>query len=90
MPGPLQFIQRHGGFRPGALGSLALGARHGGYCIGCCSVLMAILFVGGVMNVLWIAAVTILVLLEKTVPGGRVTSRVSGVGLLAGGVWMLA
>ena len=87
---PLQFIQRHGGFRPEALGSLALGARHGGYCIGCCSVLMAILFVGGVMNVLWIAAVTILVLLEKTVPGGRVTSRVSGAGLFAGGVWMLA
>ena len=60
------------------------------YCIGCCSVLMAILFVGGVMNVLWIAAVTILVLLEKTVPGGRVISRVSGAGLFAGGVWMLA
>ena len=88
--GPLLFIQRHGGFRPGALGSLALGGRHGGYCIGCCSVLMAILFVGGVMNVLWIAAVTILVLLEKTVPGGRVTSRVSGAGLFVGGVWILA
>ena len=51
--------------------------------------LMAILFVGGVMNVLWIAAVTIFVLLEKTVPGGRVIS-VTGAGLFAGGVWMLA
>ena len=88
--GPVQFIQRHGGFRPDALGSLVLGVRHGGYCIGCCSVLMAILFVGGVMNVLWIAAVMLLVLLEKTVPGGRVISRLSGAGLFAGGVWMLA
>jgi predicted metal-binding membrane protein len=87
--GPLQFIHCHGGFRPKALGSLALGARHGGYCIGCCWVLMAILFVGGVMNVLWIAAVTIFVLVEKTVPVGRVISRVAGAGLFASGVWML-
>jgi predicted metal-binding membrane protein len=87
---PLQFIQRHGGFRPDAFGSLVLGSRHGAYCVGCCWVLMALLFVGGVMNVLWIAAVTILVLLEKTFPGGRVISRVSGAGLFAGGMWMLA
>src|SRR5262249_29946840 len=87
---PLQFIQRHGGFRPDAFGSLALGGRHGAYCVGCCWVLMALLFVGGVMNVLWIAAVTIFVLLEKTFPGGRVISRVSGAGLFAGGMWMLA
>jgi predicted metal-binding membrane protein len=87
---PLQFIQHHGGFRPDAFGSLALGARHGAYCIGCCWVLMAILFVGGVMNVLWIAAVTIFVFVEKTVPVGRVISRVIGVGFFAGGVWLLA
>ena len=53
---PLQFIQRHGGFRADAIGSLALGARHGVYCVGCCWVLMALLFVGGVMNVFWIAS----------------------------------
>ena len=87
---PLQFIQHHGGFRPDAFGSFALGARHGAYCIGCCWVLMAILFVGGVMNVLWIAAVTIFVLVEKTVPVGRVISRVIGAGFFAGGVWLLA
>ena len=51
---------------------------------------MAILFVGGVMNVLWIVAVTIFVLVEKMVPVGRVISRVTGAGLFAGGVWMLA
>jgi predicted metal-binding membrane protein len=86
---PLQFIQRHGGFRPDALGSLALGARHGAYCVGCCWVLMTLLFVGGVMNVLWIAAMTILVLLEKTIRAGRVISLVSGTVLFAGGLWML-
>ena len=51
---------------------------------------MAILFVGGVMNVLWIVAVTIFVSVEKMVPVGRVISRVTGVGFFAGGVWMLA
>jgi predicted metal-binding membrane protein len=86
---PLQFIQRHGGFRPDTFGSLALGARHGAYCVGCCWVLMALLFVGGVMNVLWIAAITILVLLEKTIRAGRVISLVSGTILFAGGIWML-
>ena len=87
---PLQFIQHHGGFRPDAFGSLALGARHGAYCVGCCWVLMAILFVGGVMNVLWIVAVTIFVLVEKMVPVGRVISRVTGAGIFASGVWVLA
>ncbi len=71
-------------------GSLALGARHGAYCIGCCWVLMALLFVGGVMNVLWIAAIAILVLAEKVVPAGRVIWRTSGAGLFAGGAWLLA
>ena len=87
---PLQFIQRHGGFRPDAFGSLAIGARHGAYCVGCCWVLMALLFVGGVMNVLWIAAVTIFVLVEKVIPAGRVVSRIAGAGFFAAGVWMLA
>ena len=87
---PLLFIQRHGGFRSDLLGTLALGARHGAYCIGCCWVLMALLFVGGVMNVLWIAAIAILVLAEKVVPARRVISRIAGVGLFAGGAWLLA
>jgi predicted metal-binding membrane protein len=87
---PLQFIQHHGGFRPGAFGSLALGARHGAYCIGCCWVLMALLFIGGVMNLLWIAALTIFVLVEKLIPAGRVVSRVVGAAFFVGGIWMLA
>jgi predicted metal-binding membrane protein len=87
---PWLFIQRHGGFRPDVLGSLVLGVRHGAYCIGCCWVLMALLFVGGVMNVLWIAAIAILVLAEKVAPAGHVISRTAGAGLFAGGAWLLA
>jgi predicted metal-binding membrane protein len=87
---PWLFIQRRGGFRPDAMGALALGVRHGAYCIGCCWALMALLFVGGVMNVLWIAAIAILVLAEKVVPAGRVIPRIAGAGLLAGGAWLLA
>jgi predicted metal-binding membrane protein len=87
---PWLFIQRHGGFRRNAAGSLALGARHGLFCIGCCWALMALLFVGGVMNVLWIAALTILVLAEKLVPAGRLISRTAGVGFFAAGVWLIA
>jgi predicted metal-binding membrane protein len=87
---PWWFIQRHGGFRADARGALALGACHGAYCIGCCWALMALLFVGGVMNVLWIAAIAILVLAEKVVSAGRVISRTAGAGLFAGGAWLLA
>jgi predicted metal-binding membrane protein len=87
---PWIFIQRHGGFRSDIAGALTLGIRHGGYCIGCCWVLMALLFVGGVMNVLWIAAITILVLAEKLIPAGRTISRTAGAALLAGGLWLIA
>jgi predicted metal-binding membrane protein len=87
---PLQFIQRHGGFCGEALGSLGLGARHGIYCIGCCWALMALLFVGGVMNVLWIAAIMILILTEKLIPAGRLISRLSGTGFVAAGMWLIA
>jgi len=86
---PWWFIQRHGGFRADAGGALALGARHGGYCIGCCWALMALLFVGGVMNVVWISALAILVLAEKVVPAGRVLSRIAGAGLVAAGAWLI-
>jgi predicted metal-binding membrane protein len=87
---PLQFIQRHGGFRGDAIGSLALGIRHGIYCVGCCWVLMALLFVGGVMNVLWITAIMIFVLIEKVVPVGRLISRIAGAGFLTAGLLMIA
>jgi predicted metal-binding membrane protein len=66
-----------------------LGLRHGIYCVGCCWVLMLLLFVGGVMNLFWIAALAILVLLEKVIPAGRIIARVAGTLLVLAGGWML-
>jgi len=82
---PLQFLQRHGGFKRDLSGALQLGLRHGLYCIGCCWALMALLFVGGVMNVLWIAALSALVLLEKIPPAGWFLPRAAGLVLIAAG-----
>ena len=86
---PLSFIIEHGGFQPHASGSLRLGVQHGLYCIGCCWALMALLYVGGVMNLLWIAALMVFVLLEKLLPGYRNLARAAGVLAAAAGVWLL-
>ena len=86
---PLSFVQQHGGFQQSARGSLRLGLLHGLYCIGCCWALMALLFVGGVMNLLWIAALMMLVLLEKILPRARWFTRIAGVVAIAAGLWML-
>ncbi|MGH8735412.1 MAG: DUF2182 domain-containing protein, partial [Burkholderiales bacterium] len=88
---PLLFIQRHGGFHRDPRASLALGLHHGAHCVGCCWALMALLFVGGVMNVLWIAAISAFVLVEKIAPGGgRLISRIAGVGFAAAGAVLIA
>ena len=86
---PLGFLLRHGGFRSDATGCLVLGMRHGAYCVGCCWLLMALLFVGGVMNVLWIALLALLVLVEKLAPFGRWVARTAGIACVAAGAWML-
>jgi predicted metal-binding membrane protein len=86
---PFLFLMRHGGFRDDVRGCLLLGLRHGGYCVGCCWVLMAILFVGGVMNVLWIAFLALLVLLEKLTPVGRWIAHAAGIACVAAGAWLL-
>ena len=86
---PLGFILSHGGFQGAATSSLTLGFRHGVYCLGCCWALMVLLFALGVMNLFWIAALAILVLLEKVMPSGRVIARIAGIVFFAGGVWML-
>ncbi|RVA28692.1 DUF2182 domain-containing protein [Mesorhizobium sp. M7D.F.Ca.US.004.03.1.1] len=86
---PIAFLASHGGFRSAPLGALRLGIDHGAYCLGCCWALMALLFVGGVMNVLWIAGIAILVLLEKTVPTGQLIPRVSGALMAAIGAWFV-
>lgn len=85
---PLHFFMH--GFRPGALGALRMGIEHGGYCLGCCWILMALLFVGGVMNILWIALITIFVLLEKVAPFGMRLGRVCGGLMIAAGLLFIA
>jgi predicted metal-binding membrane protein len=87
---PLSFIQQHGGFKPAITSSVRLGLLHGAYCIGCCWALMTLLFLAGVMNFLWIAAIMILVLLEKLAPQGGTIARVAGAGAIVAGAWMLA
>jgi predicted metal-binding membrane protein len=82
---PFSFLQRHGGFRRDPRGSLKLGLKHGLACIGCCWALMMLLFVGGVMNLLWVAALSILVLLEKLVVFGRFLPSFVGLVLVAAG-----
>ncbi len=85
---PVSFLTRH--WRPGRLGAFRMGLEHGSFCVGCCWLLMALLFVGGVMNLAWIALLTLFVLAEKVAPRGMVVSRVAGVVLLAWGVVALA
>jgi predicted metal-binding membrane protein len=86
---PLSFIICHGGFRGNPAGALMLGLHHGIYCIGCCWALMALLFVGGVMNLFWIAVLAILVLMEKVIPLGLNIARLAGLVFMAIGGWML-
>jgi len=71
-------------WRDGARGALAMGLRHGAFCLGCCSMLMVLLFVFVVMNLLWIAAWSIFVLIKKLIPGGRLIARWSGIAMAGG------
>lgn len=66
---PAQYLAEH--FRPGPRGALRLGWKHGFYCLGCCWLLMALLFAGGIMNLIWIAGLSINVLIEKIAPQGQ-------------------
>ena len=84
---PAEFLTRH--WKPGVGGAVHMGGTHGLYCLGCCWALMLLLFVGGVMNLWWIAALTIFVLLEKLAAFGAQGGRASGLILCALGVWIL-
>jgi predicted metal-binding membrane protein len=78
-----------GEWRPGAGGGFVMGLRHGLFCLGCCWALMALLFVGGVMNLAWIAALSLAVAAEKIVPRGALVARGLGVVLIAAGALRL-
>ncbi len=82
---PLDFVMHH--WRRGFAGALRMGLEHGLYCVGCCWFLMGLLFVGGVMNVTWIALISIFVLLEKAAPRGEIWAYTAGVLLLVAGLW---
>jgi predicted metal-binding membrane protein len=76
-------------WRDGLSGALRMGVEHGAYCLGCCWLLMALLFVVGVMNLLWVAAITLFVFGEKLLRGGAWIARVSGVAMAVYGIWLV-
>jgi len=84
---PAHFLSGH--WRDGTAGAFGMGLEHGAYCLGCCWVLMGLLFVGGVMNLLWIAAIALFVLVEKLVPHGAGGGRLAGIAMIAAGAIVL-
>lgn len=84
---PLDFLTRH--WREGKAGAFVMGLHHGAFCLGCCWMLMALLFVAGVMNLLWVATIAAFVLIEKILPQGTLARFASaGILLAAGLVWL--
>ncbi len=83
---PAHYISSH--WRPGGRGAFLMGAEHGLYCLGCCWMLMGLLFFGGVMSLAWIAGLTLFVLLEKFLPPSKLGTRLSALLLIIAGVWL--
>jgi predicted metal-binding membrane protein len=81
---PLSFLMS--GWRDGTAGAFSMGLRHGAYCVGCCWALMALLFVVGVMNLLWIAVIALFVMAEKILPRGELLGHIGGVALVTAGI----
>lgn len=84
---PLAFLTQH--WRPGVRGGLLMGLNHGASCVGCCWLLMLLLFVLGVMNLAWVAALAVFVLLEKLAPGGAAVGRVAGIAAACWGIYLI-
>ena len=84
---PLGFLMTN--WRPGIPGAFQMGLRHGAYCLGCCWALMGVLFVVGVMNLVWVAALTVFVLIEKIGPAGTVVARLAGAVMVVFGVFFV-
>jgi predicted metal-binding membrane protein len=85
---PFHFLSTH--WRPGSIGAFRMGIDHGAFCIGCCWALMLLLFLGGVMNLVWIGAITLFVLLEKVLPLGDRGGKLTGLVMVLIGAIMLA
>ena len=84
---PVEWLARY--WRSGRAGAFRMGAHHGAYCVGCCWALMLLLFAGGVMNLVWIAGLAGLVLVEKLTAWGAAVSRWSALALGAAGTVLL-
>jgi len=84
---PMGFLMTN--WKDGRSGALRMGLEHGVFCLGCCWLIMALLFVLGVMNLLWIAALTVFVLIEKITPKGDWISRIAGIGFVIWGTFLL-
>ena len=78
---PLSFLMAN--WQQGNMGALKMGLSHGAYCVGCCWLLMSLLFIGGVMNLVWVAMIAGLVLLEKLIPAGEWLGKLAGLTFLA-------
>jgi predicted metal-binding membrane protein len=85
---PVGFLMAH--WQDGRWGTARMGIYHGLYCLGCCWLLMALLFVLGVMNLIWIAALTVFVLAEKVVPKGHRFGRIAGLLMISWGGWLFS
>ena len=85
---PVHFIADH--WREGTFGAFRMGLEHGAFCLGCCWALMLLLFFGGVMNLLWIAGITLFVLLEKVLPVGARGGRWAGAAMIIAGALVLS
>ena len=84
---PLNFLTNH--FKEGKWGALQMGVENGLYCLGCCWILMILLFVSGIMNLLWIAIIALFVLIEKALPKAKYVSPVAGIALIIYGIIVL-
>jgi predicted metal-binding membrane protein len=85
--GSAQFLAAH--WRPGVGGAWRMGLMHGLHCLGCCAVPMLLLFVGGVMNLIWIAGLTLFVAVEKLAPFGEGAAKAMAALLVAGGTVLI-
>ena len=84
---PLSFFMSE--WRDGTVGAFVMGLRHGSYCLGCCWMLMALLFVAGVMNLFWVVVIALFVMAEKILVRGELLGRVTGVALVAAGIALM-
>jgi predicted metal-binding membrane protein len=84
---PLSFLMSD--WRDGQWGTFVMGLKHGAFCVGCCWMLMALLFVAGVMNLLWVAAIAVFILVEKVAPRGNLIGRIAGAALIVAGIALI-